>query len=393
MPRIYVRFSGLQQMGTDCGAIAKTVNTIESDFQRTVKALDWDIQSASGIRQTANRISERLERQASALKDYQKFINEAYDEYVKLDEYKKLDFIHAVDKVPSWINNGTASLFKFVFVGPEGKLEIDWGSIFKDILISKPHVLSNVLPMISPITGLIYLTSGIASGNAPSFFDYSRTSSSNAGGDWLGYEIDGAKVTAWGGKAYAEIQNEVGYADVKAYLGKTEAGVTSDFSFMESKYKNGAWTEEFLNAEIKAGVDVSILEVDGKAGIGSDMLGAEIKGEGSVGNAELSGKGEISIGEDGIELNAKGKAMVTAVEGEVKGTINILGLEITGKVGGYAGGLGVEGEIGIDTNEEGKKVFVAEGGFAALVGPSVGIEIGFNETGWNNFVDAITFWD
>jgi len=118
------------------------------------------------------------------------------------------------------------------------------------------------------------------------------------------------------------------------------------------------------------------------------MLGAEVSGEGALGNAELSGKGEFSVGEDGIELNAKGKAMVSAAEGEVEGTINILGLEITGTLGGYAGGLGVEGEIGLD---DGK--FKIKGGAAALLGGSVGLEIGFNETGWDNFVDAITFWD
>lgn len=373
MPRIYVEFAGLEQVGSGCKTAASRVDTIETEFWRTIQRLDWNVRYEADINSTAKQISRKLEKQAKALKDYQKFINDAYDEYVKLDEYQGIELIDNKTSMPSWLENAT---FKLI-----------------DALITKPYVLPGLLPLVSPITGLLYITSGIYSGNTPSFFDYSRTPSSDAGADWLGYEIDGTKVTAWGGKAYAEVQNEVGYADVKAYLGKIETGVKSDFSFMESKYENGAWTEEFLNAEIKAGVDVSILEVDGKAGIGSDMLGAEIKGEGSVGNAELSGKGEISIGEDGIELNAKGKAMVTAVEGEVKGTINILGLEITGKIGGYAGGLGVEGEIGIDTNEEGKKVFVAEGGFAALVGPSIGIEFGFNDTGWNNFVDAITFWD
>lgn len=366
MPRIYVEFAGLEQIGTGCKTAASRVDTIETEFWRTIQKLDWDVRYEADINSTAKQISRKLEKQAKALKDYQKFINDAYDEYSRLDTYS-----YIVYKQP---------LF-------------DWLELFKEITIGKSEVIPSLWDLVLPTTGLIYITSGLYKGDTPTVFDYSRTPSSDAGADWLGYEIDGTKVTAWGGKAYAEIQNEVGYADVKAYLGKIETGVKSDFSFMESKYENGAWTEEFLNAEIKAGVDVSILEVDGKAGIGSDMLGAEIKGEGSVGNAELSGKGEISIGEDGIELNAKGKAMVTAVEGEVKGTINILGLEITGKIGGYAGGLGVEGEIGIDTNEEGKKVFVAEGGFAALVGPSIGIEIGFNDTGWNNFVDAITFWD
>lgn len=87
MPRIYVSFSGLQQIRTECGTIAKKINAIESDFQKTAKSLDWNIKSAASIEKSANKISRRLEQQADTLKAYQKFINDAYDEYVKLDEY------------------------------------------------------------------------------------------------------------------------------------------------------------------------------------------------------------------------------------------------------------------------------------------------------------------
>lgn len=361
MPRIYVQFSGLDQIGIGCKTVASRVDTIETEFWRTVQALDWDVRYEADINNTAKQISRKLEKQTKALKAYQKFINGAYDEYVKLDEYR---------------NSGA------------GESTFGWLEWFKDITIGKPEGTPSILDLLLPTAGLLYITSGFYKGDDPTVLDYSRTPSSDAGADWGGYEIDGTKVTAWGGKAYAEIQNEVGYADVKAYLGKIETGVKSDFSFMESKYENGVWTEEFINAEIEAGVDVSILAADGEAGVGNDMLGAEIDGEGSVGNAELSGKGEFSVGEDGIELNAKGKAMVSAVEGEAEGTINILGLEITVSAGGYAGAIGVEGEIGID---DGK--FKIKGGAAAGIGGSVGIEIGFNETGWDNFVDAVTFWD
>lgn len=369
MPRIYVQFSGLDKIGTGCKTVASKVDSIESEFISTVKALDWDIRAASDINNTANRISRKLEQQTKALKAYQRFVNDAYREYVKLDEYGN------------------------------GRIDLTGESC----VIDKSYVLPAVLGIVSPLAGLLSITSGVWKGNTPSFFDNTRTSSSNADADWFGYELsDGLPgVTAWIGKANAEAQNEWGYAGVNAYLGKVDASVKSDFSFMESKrkkeYKDGKWTEqtttEFLNAELGAGVDVSILAADGEAGIGSDMLGAEVEGELSVGNAELSGKGEFSVGEDGIELNVKGKAMVSAVEGEAKGTINILGLEITGKVGGYAGAVGVEGKFGLDTNEEGKRVFVADGGLAALVGVSAGVEIGFNDTGWDNFVDAVTFWD
>lgn len=364
MPRIYVEFLGLEQIGAGCKTAASRVDAIETEFWRTIQKLDWDVRYEADINNTSKQISRKLEKQAKALKDYQKFINDAHDEYAKLDIYKERELIKNVDSTPSWLES------------------VAWA------IITKPYVLRDLLPLVSPVTGLLYLTSGISSGKIPSVFDYSRTPYSDAGADWLGYEIDGTKVTAWGGKAYAEVQNEAGYAGVNAYLGKVDTGVKSDFSFMESKYENGEWTEEFLNAEIEAGVDVSILAADGEAGVGNDMLGAEIEGEGSVGNAELSGKGEFSVGEDGIELNAKGKAMVSAVEGEAEGTINILGLEITVSAGGYAGAIGVEGEIGID---DGK--FKIKGGAAAGIGGSVGIEVGFNETGWANFVDAVTFWD
>lgn len=374
MPRIYVQFSGLDQIGIGCKTVASRVDTIETEFWRTIQALDWDVRYEADINNTAKQISRKLEKQTKALKAYQKFINDAYDEYVKLDEYR---------------NSGI------------GESTFGWLEWFKDITIGKLDGTPSILDLILPTTGLIYITSGMYKGDDPTVLDYSRTPSSDAGAEWLGYEVDGTKVTAWGGKAYAEVQNEVGYAGVNTYLGKVETGMKSDFSFMETetkrKYVNGEWTEEttteFLKAEIGGGVDVSVLAVDGKAGVGSDMLGAEVSGEGSLGNAEVSGKAEFAISEDGIDLNAKGKAMVTAAEGEVEGTINILGLEITGKLGGYAGGLGVEGSIGLDKNENGDVTFESKLGAAALFGVSVGVEIGFNETGWDNFVDAVTFWD
>lgn len=366
MPRIYVQFSGLEQIGTGCKTVSSRVDAIKSDFQSTIRALDWDVRFADDIDSTATRISRKLGQQTKALKAYQRFIDEAYQEYVKLDEY----------------GNGR--------VGFNGD----------GCVIAKSYILPAVLGIVSPLAGLLSITSGVWKGNTPSFFDDTRTPTSSADADWFGYELsDGLPgVTAWIGKANAETQNEWGYAGVNAYLGKVDASVKSDFSFMESKtkqeYKNGKWTEqptttEFLKAELGAGVDVSALAADGEAGIGSDMLGAEVSGEGSLGNAEASLKGKISISEeDGVELNLKGKAMVSAVEGEVKGTLNILGLEITGSIGGYAGGLGVEGEAYFDDGR-----FKLKGGAAALLGGSVGLEIGFNDTGWDNFVDAVTFWD
>ena len=376
MPRIYVQFSGLEQIRTGCKTAASRIDTIETEFWRTIQALDWDVRYEADINSTAKQISRKLEKQAKALKDYQKFINDTYNEYARLDTYSYIVYKHPAFDLLEW---------------------------FKDITIGKPEGTPSILDLLLPTAGLLYITSGIYKGDDPTVLDYSRTPSSDVGADWFGYEFsDGHPgITAWIGKANAEAQNEWGYAGVNTYLGKVDASTKSDFSFMETetkrKYVNGEWTEEttteFLKTEIGGGVDVSVLAIDGKAGVGSDMLGAEVSGEGSLGNAEISGKAEVAISEDGIDLNAKGKAMVTAAEGEVEGTINILGLEITGKLGGYAGGLGVEGSIGLDTDENGDVTFESKLGAAALFGVSVGVEIGFNETGWNNFVDAVTFWD
>lgn len=87
MPRIYVEFAGLEQVGSGCKTAASRVDTIETEFWRTIQRLDWDVRYEADINSTAKQISRKLEKQAKALKDYQKFINDAYNEYVKLDEY------------------------------------------------------------------------------------------------------------------------------------------------------------------------------------------------------------------------------------------------------------------------------------------------------------------
>lgn len=284
------------------------------------------------------------------------------------------------------------------------------------ISITKPYAIITVLNMFSPVTGLLYITSGVAYGDTPSATDPSRKSSSKANTDWLGYELSEGNpgIMAWVGKASAEAENEWGHAGVNAYLGKAEAEVNADFVFMKTKkkkeYKNGEWIEktvtEFVKAEVGGSTSVSAVSVDGKAGLGTDMLGVEIQGEGSAGNAKIEAKGKFSVGEEGINAKLQGEAMVSAVEGEAKGTINILGIEITGKIGGHAGALGVGGKVGVENNK-----LVLEGEVAAVLGVSGGVEIGFNEEGWDNFkegveegwnnftdgvgdfVDFVTFWD
>ena len=74
MPRIYVAFSGLSQIGTDCKRISSKVNAIQSEFQSTVRQLDWDIRFASDINSTANQITRKLGQYSRTLETYQQFV-------------------------------------------------------------------------------------------------------------------------------------------------------------------------------------------------------------------------------------------------------------------------------------------------------------------------------
>lgn len=382
MPRIYIEFARMKQVGSNCKLVSSKVDQIRSDFQRTISQLDWDIKYQSDINSTATQLARKLEGYTQALKSYQSFIDDAYGQYVKLDSEKTGDFTLEVNQSSTTILPG-----------------VTWDDIwsdyisgwFKDVLITKPYILPIIYSLISPVVSSLILNSGL-------FVGSSDSGSASASAGWWGYEFDEDHpgVTAWIGKASAETKNDWGYAGVNAYLGKAKAEAKADAGFMKAstkkKYQDGEWTEketiDFLYAGASASATVSALAGDAKASAGDDMLGAEVKAEGTVGSATAEAKGEFSIGEDGVNAVASGKAMVSAAEGKASGTINILGIEITGKIGGYAGAAGVEGKIGVEDNK-----WVMEGGVAALLGVSGGIEIGFNDEGWSNFVDFITFWD
>lgn len=119
MPRIYVEFSGLEQIGSHCKTMASKVDKIQSNLQGTIRQLDWDVRYESNINSTANQIARKLEQYSNALKSYQKFIEDARREYLKLDEYKQMKLTaypaHGVDKI----------------LGPGGQLEFDWKDILK----------------------------------------------------------------------------------------------------------------------------------------------------------------------------------------------------------------------------------------------------------------------
>lgn len=119
MPRIYVKFSGLDQIGSRCKVVASKVDTIQSDLQRTVQQLDWDIRFESNINSTATQIARKLEQYSRALEAYQRFIEDARNKYFKLDEYKKLTITASSDPINSQI------------VGPGGQFDYDWKDFIK----------------------------------------------------------------------------------------------------------------------------------------------------------------------------------------------------------------------------------------------------------------------
>ena len=88
MPRIYVDFNGLKQTGSVCRSVSSGVEGIRSEFRGMVRQLDWDIRFEADINTTADRIAEKLERYAEALKSYQTFIDNVYDQYTRLDSEK-----------------------------------------------------------------------------------------------------------------------------------------------------------------------------------------------------------------------------------------------------------------------------------------------------------------
>ena len=85
MPRIYVDFAGLKQIKHTCKSVSSGVSDIRSDFQRTVRQLDWDVKFQSNINSTAAQLARKLESYTTALKSYQSFIDDAYDDYRELD--------------------------------------------------------------------------------------------------------------------------------------------------------------------------------------------------------------------------------------------------------------------------------------------------------------------
>ena len=127
MPRIYVEFSGLEQIGSRCKTASSKVTTIQSDFQRTVRQLDWDIRFESNINSTATKIAKTLEQYSRTLETYQRFIEDALNEYVKLDEYKKTNLIDYISSIR--VDPNVA-----VILGPGGNPFANWKDRISEIV-------------------------------------------------------------------------------------------------------------------------------------------------------------------------------------------------------------------------------------------------------------------
>lgn len=85
MPRIYVEFQNMRQIGTRCRSAAARISSIDAEVQRVVRQMDWDIRYEADINATARRISQKLSGYAAALNRYQRFIEDACAQYVRLD--------------------------------------------------------------------------------------------------------------------------------------------------------------------------------------------------------------------------------------------------------------------------------------------------------------------
>lgn len=88
MPRIYVEYNRLGQAQSEIEAISKKVEIVKSNFQRTIRQLDWDVKCEADINNTAQKISQNLSSYTQAFKGYRHFLGEASSQYAKLDKEK-----------------------------------------------------------------------------------------------------------------------------------------------------------------------------------------------------------------------------------------------------------------------------------------------------------------
>ena len=88
MPRIYVDFNALQQAGNSFKDISTKVEGLKGSISSTIRQLDWDVKCQNDIGKTGTALARNLEMYVKSLKSYYTFVNTAYNQYLKLEQYK-----------------------------------------------------------------------------------------------------------------------------------------------------------------------------------------------------------------------------------------------------------------------------------------------------------------
>lgn len=131
MPRIYVEFLGLNQIGNCCKAVALKVDAIQSDLQSTIRQLDWDVRFEHNINGTATQIVRKLDLYSRTLESYQRFIEDTCNEYIKLNEYEKLSLDGVISQPMFELEN----IIKPIILGPPGGNPFaDWKNVIRKII-------------------------------------------------------------------------------------------------------------------------------------------------------------------------------------------------------------------------------------------------------------------
>lgn len=90
MPRIYVEFVKMRQIANTTQSVSSKLDDLRSDFLQTVQGLDWEVKFQSNINSSANQIAQKLRLYDEILRKYHAFLNDAYSEYVKLDQFESI---------------------------------------------------------------------------------------------------------------------------------------------------------------------------------------------------------------------------------------------------------------------------------------------------------------
>ena len=369
----------LTKIRADLGRIRPSISELEA-YARELKGIAGDV---DGIR--GNIRFKILSRASisSVLRDI--------SEQISRDEKSMRAMYDGLEKIASRYTNTEENILE---VWGEGN-DSDWRDMFKDAItvVAKSYIISSAFPFISPSVGLLYMTGSFVWNNWQSFFDYSRSPSVSASVEGMGYEFSEGNpgITAWLGKAHAEAQNEWGYGEANAYVGKADA--SADFGFLTAD-EDGNLT--LLKAS--AGASVAALSGDAKLGLGSDTLGMAAQAEGAVGVVRAGSDSEISFKDGKLNFYSDNEAIAAAAVGEVRGTVDVGIFEVAGTYGRYAGAVGVESKIGLNNNK-----FVVKKGAALGIGPVAGLEIGLSDAGkeyvnkyfenLENLIDEFTFAD